>query len=260
MAALRGEQIWLKVGEELQSLQSRVAAPAGFASGQQPQAQANLTNQAFPAPAQRHQLILQFALINLPALALLGAAYHRGWLALVVGADGTGLCLAIFAVFIAGLAICGGKLLGIDREIAMDWQSERARGSWGARYLGEIEGRDSGSRATSAAALRLRIADSITVVRTIANSLVLLGLIGTVLGFIVALSAVDPEQATNVQAIEPMVTQLLQGMSVALYTTLVGAVLNLWLTVNYRLLASGGVRLTNTLIGLGEARAQHGIA
>lgn len=264
MAALRDEKIWPQVSEELRALQNRGEAPGRFVPGNPPprtqQPPSDAPAQAAAAKPQHHLLILRFALVNLTALALLAAAYHRGWLDLIVEADGTGLCLGIFAVFIAGLAICGGKLVGIDRELAADWASERAGGSRGAQYLAEVESRGSGSRAMSATALRMRIADSITVVRTIANSLVLLGLIGTVLGFIIALSAVDPEQAGNVQAIEPMVTRLLQGMSVALYTTLVGAVLNLWLTVNYRLLASGGIRLASELIGLGEARARHGFA
>ena len=262
MAALRDEQIWPQVSEELRALQN--AGGSAFAAPRESSASApaaqptNSTDQAAGAKSHRHVLVLRFALVNLCALALLGAAYHRGWLHLVVEADATGLCLTIFAVFIAGLAICGSKLIGIDRELSIDWRGAAPGASRGAQYLAEIEGRDSSSRALSATALRSQIGDSITIVRTIANSLVLLGLIGTVLGFIIALSAVDPEQAGNVQAIEPMVTRLLQGMSVALYTTLVGAVLNLWLTVNYRLLASGGIKLASELIGLGEARARYG--
>ena len=93
-------------------------------------------------------------------------------------------------------------------------------------------------------------------VRHIANSLVLLGLIGTVIGFVIALSGVDPCAVGDVRNITPMVTNLLQGMSVALYTTLVGAVLNLWLTVNYHILAGGAVKLLTGVVALGEANAR----
>ncbi|MGB0551804.1 MAG: MotA/TolQ/ExbB proton channel family protein [Alphaproteobacteria bacterium] len=54
-----------------------------------------------------------------------------------------------------------------------------------------------------------------------------LGLVGTVIGFIVALSGVDPESVCGASAAGPMVTKLILGMSIALYTTLVGAVLYL---------------------------------
>jgi hypothetical protein len=73
-----------------------------------------------------------------------------------------------------------------------------------------------------------------------------------VIGFIIALSGVEAEQAGDVSSIAPMVSQLIEGMSVALYTTLVGAVLNLWLMVNYQLLAGGTVSLINEIVELGE--------
>ena len=53
-----------------------------------------------------------------------------------------------------------------------------------------------------------------------------------------------------------MVAKLIQGMSIALYTPLVGAVLYLWLIVNQQMLASGTVNLINTIIELGEARVR----
>ena len=59
----------------------------------------------------------------------------------------------------------------------------------------------------------------------------------------------------DINRIAPMVSELVRGMSVALYTTLVGAVFSLWLTVNYQLLASGAVKLVTGLVRLGEADA-----
>jgi hypothetical protein len=73
-----------------------------------------------------------------------------------------------------------------------------------------------------------------------------------VIGFIMALSGVDAQAAGDVDSIAPMVTTLIDGMSVALYTTLVGAVLNIWLMVNYRLLEGGTVTLLTTIVELGE--------
>lgn len=85
-----------------------------------------------------------------------------------------------------------------------------------------------------------------------ASSLVLLGLIGTVLGFIIALSGVSAQSATNLSETSAMVSRLISGMSVALYTTLEGAILNLWLIANYRMLAAGAAGLINGLVALGE--------
>ena len=89
--------------------------------------------------------------------------------------------------------------------------------------------------------------------RYIANSLTVLGLIGTVLGFIIALSGVDPDVASNPSAISPMVAQLIEGMSVALYTTLVGSILSVWLGLVYQMLATGTSNLVSKIIELSES-------
>jgi hypothetical protein len=49
-----------------------------------------------------------------------------------------------------------------------------------------------------------------------------------------------------------MVSTLISGMSVALYTTLVGSLLNVWLMVNVRLLEGGTVKLLTATVELGE--------
>ena len=46
------------------------------------------------------------------------------------------------------------------------------------------------------------------------------------------------------------------GMAVALFTTLVGAVFNLWLTINAQILIGGAARLADGVIAQGEADAR----
>ena len=48
-----------------------------------------------------------------------------------------------------------------------------------------------------------------------------------VIGFIIALSGVTAEEAGDVRSVRPMVSPPISGMSVALYTTRVGALLGL---------------------------------
>ena len=50
------------------------------------------------------------------------------------------------------------------------------------------------------------------------------------------------------------IATLISGMSVAMYTTLAGAVLYVWLSVNHRILANGSVSLITAIIELGERR------
>ena len=195
-------------------------------------------------------------MINLIATALLCAAWLKGWVALIVAGDSTYQVLLIAAVFAYGLVRCGGKILITSIELNQVSNQPLAGSSRVQDYLNTINRDDAQSRAISASALKMKLMSRIGSIRHIGNSLVFLGLLGTVIGFIMALSGVDAQAAGDVDAIGPMVTTLIDGMSVALYTTLVGAVLNIWLMVNYRLLESGTVTLLTAIVDLGERHAR----
>jgi len=70
----------------------------------------------------------------------------------------------------------------------------------------------------------------------LADMLMFFGLTGTIVGAIIAFSGVDPEQVSNVDNIIPMVSSLIYGIGVALYTTLVGSVGYVWLSFLHHLL------------------------
>jgi hypothetical protein len=204
----------------------------------------------------RYLLAARFVLINLVAFALLAVAWIHGFVGKVLAADPTRLVIVIGCVFLAGFVLCAWKIFATSREINRVRTFDPLQRSRAAEYLGMTRGLDGGGRGMVAAALRLKLLSRIAVVRQIANSLVVLGLIGTVIGFIIALSGVDPSAAGKAESIAPMVTKLIEGMSVALYTTLVGAALNLWLTANYQMLASGTANLVATLMEFGERHAR----
>jgi hypothetical protein len=236
---------------------------AGFAHGGLPEARradpitswfAALT-EGDPA-ARRYLLLLRFTVLNLVALALLGAAWFKGWVDLILAGDSTHQVLLIAAVFAYGLVRCGGKIVVTSAELNQIRELPLAGSSPVQAYLQSIRGHDAQSRAISASALKMRLMSRIGSIRHIANTLVFLGLLGTVIGFIMALSGVDAQAAGDVESIGPMVTTLITGMSVALYTTLVGAVLNIWLMINYRLLEGGTVTLLTTIVDLGERHAR----
>ena len=210
-----------------------------------------------PASADSYSylLLLRFGLLNIVALALLAAAWGNGLLARVFEADTTRLVLVIAAVFVAGLALTFWRVYETSRELNRARLFDASVPSIASAYVRQVESRDAQSRQILASSLRLKLSQRITLVRHVGNSLVFLGLIGTVIGFIIALSGVDPETVGDVENVSSMAATLIQGMSTALMTTLVGAVLNIWLMANYQLLATGTVRLFTTIIELGEDRA-----
>ncbi len=69
----------------------------------------------------------------------------------------------------------------------------------------------------------------------IAPALVYIGLIGTIVGISLVFVEVTPESAGEVTAAVPLVAGLIQGIGIALYTTLLGSVGYLWLSLNIHL-------------------------
>ncbi len=204
----------------------------------------------------RYLLTLRFVLINLVGFALLGVAYVQGLIEMVLIADQTYLSVLIFMVFLGGVAICARKVWQTSRELNYVRAFDPLSASRAAEYIARLRGRSGDSRGILASSLRLKLTQRIAVVRHVAGSLVILGLIGTVIGFIIALSGVQPDQAADVKAITPMISTLISGMSTALYTTLVGSVLNIWLMINYQGLAGGTVKLITSLFEFGEEHAR----
>jgi len=201
-------------------------------------------------------LVLRFLVLNLVATALCAAAWLKGWVGAVFTGDSTQLVLVITIVFGFGMVSCARKIFLTSSEINQLKGPGTPRSPRITRYLETVRGRDGQSRALAASALRLKLGARIGSIRHLANSLVFLGLIGTVIGFIIALSGIDPDAAADVESIGPMVSTLISGMSVALYTTLVGSVLHIWLIVNHRILTTGTVNLYSAIIELGEIRGR----
>ncbi len=204
----------------------------------------------------RYLLTLRFVLINLTGFALLGVAHVQGLLGMVLAADQTYLSVLIFLVFLGGLAICARKIWQTSRELNYVRAFDPLSASRAAEYIARLRGHSGDSRGILASSLRLKLTQRVAVVRHVAGSLVILGLIGTVIGFIIALSGVQPDQASDVKAITPMISTLIAGMSTALYTTLVGSVLNIWLMINYNVLAGGTIKLITALFEFGEEHAR----
>jgi biopolymer transport protein ExbB/TolQ len=208
--------------------------------------------------AYEYLLLLRFALFNCCAAAVLAVAWANGLLAEVFAADTTQIVVLISVVFLAGFALCARRIWQTSVELNAVRSGFPKRQTRVAAYLEQTAAADGQGRGNLAATLRLKLASRIAPVRHVANALMLLGLIGTVIGFIIALSGVDPELASDIAAVGPMVSTLIEGMAVALYTTLTGAVLSIWLMVNYRLLESGTINLLTQLVERGEA--SHGRA
>ena len=196
-------------------------------------------------------MLMRFALVNLVGGALVAAAWMQGWIAPLFAGAAPWMVAVIVATFATGLVWCGRLVADTGAELDQVKSGRLRTGSRTSRYLTSLTGAGKSRRRALEKSLRLKLTARIVGVRQIAGSLVFLGLIGTVIGFMIALSGVDPSRAGDAAAIAPMVARLIDGMGLALATTLVGAVANLWLMVNYRILEHGTGKLLAELIERG---------
>jgi hypothetical protein len=74
-------------------------------------------------------------------------------------------------------------------------------------------------------------------VEWIATHVVRIGLLGTVIGLIIAFSAVGTGASSDPDEVRKMIAAVVDGMYASLYATLLAIAVNLWLKVNLRLLA-----------------------
>jgi MotA/TolQ/ExbB proton channel family protein len=197
---------------------------------------------------------MRFMLANSIAVALVAAVWAHGWLDGMIATDKYHLVKLNVSVFLIGLGLCGHRILKLSQDLNELMENALSPALRTNAYQRAAARRDSQSRALMADSLKMKFGFRLGTIRHIANTIVLIGLVGTVIGFIIALSGVNAEAATDAQAIAPMVSTLLLGMAIALYKTLVGSVLNIWLMANYRLLEGGTVHLVAGIIERGVCR------
>lgn len=86
----------------------------------------------------------------------------------------------------------------------------------------------------------------------IADLMIRLGLLGTVIGFIYMLGSVAHVSSVDVHALQQLLTNMSGGMRIALYTTLTGLGAGILLGLQYRLLDGAVDRLMAEIIELSE--------
>jgi hypothetical protein len=151
--------------------------------------------------------------------------HSRGWWSALVDGDPSGISLAIVALATVVTGWCGRRAWWLQAQAragsalrAQYAADHAATPDLAAQLLGE---RSHGPHETAwwfaAAAIKL-------------------GLLGTVVGFIVMATQIGALPSFDIDQVQTLLKQMTGGMAIALYTTLVGLVANLWLGLQLLLL------------------------
>ncbi len=202
----------------------------------------------------KYLLILRYSLINLVGLIFLFVLITQGYVTKAIKADITNMVIVILTLFAVGFILAAYRTFWLSRELNYSFLKILPNHSLAKEFLQNSKKLDASSRNNLAASLRIKLSSKIGYIKFMANTLVILGLIGTVIGFIIALSGVDGSVSSNPEEVSKMVSTLIQGMSVALYTTLVGSICSVWLNICYQIMSTGANKLLSKIIELGEKK------
>ena len=202
----------------------------------------------------KYLLILRYSLINLVGLIFLFVLITQGFVTKAIKADITNMVIVILTLFAVGFILAAYRTFWLSRELNYSFFKTLPNHSLAKEFLQSSKKLDASSRNNLAASLRIKLSSKIGYIKFMANTLVILGLIGTVIGFIIALSGVDGSVSSNPEEVSKMVSTLIQGMSVALYTTLVGSICSVWLNICYQIMSTGANNLLSKIIELGEKK------
>ena len=202
----------------------------------------------------KYLLILRYSLINLVGLIFLFVLITQGYVTKAIKADITNMVIVILTLFAVGFVLAAYRTFWLSRELNYSFFKILPNHSLAKEFLQSSKKLDASSRNNLAVSLRIKLSSKINYIKFMANTLVILGLIGTVVGFIIALSGVDGSVSSNPEEVSKMVSTLIQGMSVALYTTLVGSICSVWLNICYQIMSTGANNLLSKIIELGEKK------
>jgi len=170
----------------------------------------------------------------------------EGLLALVIESDRSRLSVVIILIYI--IASVHWLLISWDlscQRVALELEGGAYEESRVAHFLRTLA--EAGTRQYEALADRLQNRHAVG--HFIADVLLKLGLLGTIIGFILMLLPVAQIEDFDTNLVQQLMVQMSAGMAVALYTTLAGLVTSTLLKLQY-LLADGA--LSELLTDLSE--------
>jgi len=181
-----------------------------------------------------HLLFMRWLVLNV-AIGTLGILAHQaGLLQMAWSADTTWVTTAILSVVAYGF-------------VGITWRVAQC-----ANWLDRVR------RPTNAEAFRLKLASRVRPYVWLARCCVMLGFFGTVLGMVVALSLISSSGVQDAAMATQILTALVAGFNIALYTTLTGIVGYFVLMFNTQLLMGGYERLyTRSLEAPKDYRVRH---
>lgn len=181
----------------------------------------------------RFAVLLRLGVVVIVPLAVILAAANAGFLSGVYASDHFFILHGMLAIFILATFSILGRAVTASRTL------NDLEGSEVSRDLRGLS--NAGSRANYMAAVKTRAAQRLKSLRSIPGLILLLGLLGTVAGFMEALQGISAEGMANVASLPATMGGMLSGMFSAFSKTLAGGALSIWLSQQIKVLETAEV-------------------
>jgi hypothetical protein len=181
-------------------------------------------------------------------------SFDRGYLQLMVSSDRSGLSLLIVAIFLVASSHAAWHIFAVSARLRAAEQRSREPGAGGAdgfvaSFLADLEATPGdGDGVVEIHADRLR--SPVEIGWFVVDVLIRLGLVGTIVGFILMLASLTDAPMPKSDDIRLLLISMSGGMGTALYTTLAGLVAATLLGVQYMILGRCVEHLVAGLIRL----------
>lgn len=182
-----------------------------------------------------YQTLLETSIINCVGVALLVFFWINSWLVHAIFSDTTYIVFLILILTLIAVILSSYKSIEIDRELNDEYLIRSKIGSYHKKIDSDL--------------LKVFFEERLSILTFFSTTVIMLGLIGTVVGFIVGLYGLDPSMMRDIDTMVSSIGQILLGMSIAFYTTLAGAIAHLWIESNLLILNKSTAHLYHKLSG-----------
>ncbi|MEZ5477808.1 MAG: MotA/TolQ/ExbB proton channel family protein [Thiolinea sp.] len=177
----------------------------------------------------------------LAGLILFGVywAWDTQLLQQMIRSDRTWISLLILIAFLAGSLHCAWRSHYLSRQsrVLQHWRDQALpppQQTDMARFLNKLEhSSDAYERQTTAELLGEQLRGSHQSGWFLTATLIKLGLLGTVIGFVLMLASIGQLESLDIDQVQSLMQQMTQGMGIALNTTLMGLVGSILLGIQY---------------------------
>lgn len=201
-----------------------------------------------------HIVVLNWVLLVTVSVFGVYLSWDKGLLQVIIQTDNTRICLVILIAAAGGSLLAGWRSLYLSRQIEFfaSIRQHVVTGGWptleGASLFPEgasisydyLRHQDAKAHPSESQLLAEVMAEKARgnhqVGWFITGLMIKLGLLGTVVGFIMMLGTVEGLATVDLKDIKNLMQQMTQGMGIAMNTTLVGLIASMLLGIQYLLL------------------------